>query len=52
MADTVIAMVEYEPHDVTEEAREIAGANPTGRLEEGGKKFWGLSFTGPRSPKG
>ena len=30
-ADTVISMVEYEPVDVTEEAREVANRYPTGR---------------------
>ena len=30
VADTVVAMRRYEPHDVTAEARDVASANPTG----------------------
>src|SRR5690606_33417375 len=36
VADTVIAMIEYEPRVVTEEAKRIAGSHPTGRRAEGG----------------
>ncbi|HEX6939251.1 MAG TPA: ABC-ATPase domain-containing protein [Longimicrobiales bacterium] len=36
VADTVIAMVDYEPRDVTAEARRVAAAHPTGRRAEGG----------------
>ena len=36
VADTVIAMVEYEPEDVTQDAREIAERFPTRRKTEGG----------------
>ena len=39
VADKVIAMVEYKPMDVTEEAKEVSGRYPTGRLEEGGPGF-------------
>lgn len=36
VADTVIAMVEYEPREVTAEAKRIAASHPTGRRAEGG----------------
>ncbi|MFW5947017.1 MAG: ABC-ATPase domain-containing protein [Gemmatimonadota bacterium] len=36
VADTVIAMREYVPYEVTAEAREIAGSLPTERRTEGG----------------
>ncbi len=36
VADTVVAMRRYEPHDVTAEARSVAAANPTGREREAG----------------
>ncbi|MFQ5901211.1 MAG: ABC-ATPase domain-containing protein [Thermodesulfobacteriota bacterium] len=39
VADKVIAMTEYKPNDVTEEAKGVAQTYPTGRLEEGGKEF-------------
>lgn len=35
VADTIIAMKEYVPHDVTEEARTVAEEWPTGRIAEG-----------------
>jgi len=34
VADTVVAMRRYEPHDLTAEARSVATANPTGRERE------------------
>lgn len=34
VADTVIAMVDYQPHDVTDRAREVAQQYPTGRRAE------------------
>ena len=34
VADTVLAMKEFRPHDVTEEARRVAGDFPTGRHPE------------------
>jgi len=37
VADTVIAMKEYRPRDVTREARDVAEAFPTGRTAEGGE---------------
>jgi predicted ABC-class ATPase len=36
VADTVIAMRDYQPADVTEEARNVAAAYPTRRRHEGG----------------
>lgn len=36
VADTVIAMKEYVPEEVTAEARDVAGALPTDRASEGG----------------
>ena len=39
VADTVIAMVDYEPMDVTARAKEIARVYPTGRVDEGGGVF-------------
>jgi predicted ABC-class ATPase len=42
VVDTVIAMVEYEPQDVTREAQEISGKYPTGRIGEGEVAFGNL----------
>ncbi|MEE9614966.1 MAG: ABC-ATPase domain-containing protein [Thermodesulfobacteriota bacterium] len=42
VADKVIAMVEYEPEDLTGRAEEIAADNPTGRATEGGEAFGAL----------
>jgi predicted ABC-class ATPase len=39
VADTVIAMENYQPHDVTENAKAIAFATRTERIPEGGKQF-------------
>jgi predicted ABC-class ATPase len=39
VADTVIAMENFQPHDVTEKAKAIALANRTERIPEGGKGF-------------
>jgi predicted ABC-class ATPase len=39
VADTVIAMENYQPHDVTEKAKAIAKANRTERTPEGGEQF-------------
>ncbi|MCB9267750.1 MAG: ABC-ATPase domain-containing protein [Lewinellaceae bacterium] len=39
IADKVLCMVEYQPQDLTERAREIALAHPQGRQEEGGESF-------------
>jgi len=36
VADTVVAMNEYRPLEVTEEARAVAADHPTGRLRESG----------------
>jgi predicted ABC-class ATPase len=46
VADTVVAMREYAPAEVTAEAREVAGGLPTHRESEGGT--W--SEIGPRRP--
>jgi predicted ABC-class ATPase len=39
VADTVIAMTEYIPTDVTAQAKQIAQAYATERMQEGGKAF-------------
>ncbi len=39
VADTVIAMHEYRPVDVTERARQVAQAQPTGRVNEAAGPF-------------
>lgn len=39
IADTVIMMDEYRPHDVTEKAKGIAKEKPTRRAKEGGEEF-------------
>ncbi len=39
VADTVISMIEYLPHEVTEEARSIAARFSTGRLQESAGGF-------------
>lgn len=39
VADRVICMVEFEPHDFTERAREVSRELPSGRRFEGGGKF-------------
>ena len=39
VADTVISMVQYRPHEVTEEARSIAARFSTGRLQESAGGF-------------
>jgi predicted ABC-class ATPase len=36
VADTVVGMVDYEPRDLTPEARRVAAAHPTGRAREVG----------------
>lgn len=36
VADTVLGMVDYEPRDLTAEARRIAAAHPTGRVRAAG----------------
>ncbi len=47
VADTVIAMENFQPHDVTEKAKAIAFANQTERIPEGGKGFGEIT---PRIP--
>jgi len=39
VADTVIAMEDYQPRIVTKQAKAIAQANPTQRKKEGGRSF-------------
>ncbi|GAB4461506.1 MAG: ABC-ATPase domain-containing protein [Elainellaceae cyanobacterium] len=43
VADTVIAMTDYQPQDVTEQARAIATQFATHRAAEGGDQFGSLS---------
>ncbi len=40
VADRVVAMVRYRPHDLTDEARAVAAAHPTGRISEAGPVRW------------
>ncbi|NES97182.1 MAG: ABC-ATPase domain-containing protein [Desertifilum sp. SIO1I2] len=47
VADTVIAMTEYQPADVTAKARAIAESYQTARLAEGGEHFGTIT---PRTP--
>ncbi len=47
VADTVIAMDNYQPYDVTEPAKAIALQYPTARQEEGGNSFGNIT---PRIP--
>jgi predicted ABC-class ATPase len=47
VADTVIAMENFQPQDVTEKAKAIALANRTERIPEGGKRFGEIT---PRIP--
>jgi predicted ABC-class ATPase len=46
-ADTVIAMVDFQPQDVTQQAKAIAAAYPTDRTAEGGEQFGNIT---PRTP--
>ena len=48
IADLVICMIEYQPHDYTERARAIAEAHRTERQTEGGASFGAET---PRFPK-
>lgn len=47
VADTVIAMTEFEPAEVTQQARAIAAEFATGRTAEGGDRFGEIT---PRIP--
>lgn len=47
VADTVIAMENFQPSDVTAKAKAIAKANTTERIPEGGKNFGQIT---PRMP--
>ncbi|WP_107666863.1 ABC-ATPase domain-containing protein [Cyanothece sp. BG0011] len=49
VADHVIAMDNFQPHDVTEKAKKIAQENPNQRKREGGEKFGKIT---PRIPLG
>lgn len=40
VADLVLGMVRYQPHDLTEEARSVAGAHPTGRIVRDAAATW------------
>jgi predicted ABC-class ATPase len=47
VADTVIALDSFEPHDLTQEAKDIAAEFSTERLAEGGQEFGEIT---PRVP--
>jgi predicted ABC-class ATPase len=47
LADTVIEMRDFQPHERTEAARTVARAHPTGRKAEGGDPF---TPPAPRAP--
>lgn len=47
VADNVISLETYIPHEVTQRAREVAKENPTNRVREGGSKF---ALPSPRAP--
>jgi predicted ABC-class ATPase len=47
LADTVIEMREWQPHERTEDARAVARAHPTGRKAEGAAPF---AAPAPRAP--
>jgi predicted ABC-class ATPase len=47
VADTVVAMKGYRPHQVTSEAKEVARSLPSGRLHEAGEPLGRIS---PRIP--
>ncbi|MCY3677571.1 MAG: ABC-ATPase domain-containing protein [Gemmatimonadetes bacterium] len=40
VADRVLAMIRYRPHDVSTAARDVAAAHPTGRLASRGGGAW------------
>lgn len=40
VADRVLAMIRYRPHDLTDEARAVAASHPTGRITEAGPVRW------------
>ncbi|WP_088894121.1 ABC-ATPase domain-containing protein [Leptolyngbya ohadii] len=47
VADTVIAMVDFQPQNVTQQAKEIAAAYQTDRTAEGGEKFGSITLRTP-----
>lgn len=40
VADRVLGMIRYRPHDLTDEARAVADAHPTGRIGGGATAGW------------
>ena len=40
VADRVLAMIRYRPHDLTGEARAVSARHPTGRISEAGPVRW------------
>lgn len=40
VADQVVAMIRYRPHNLTEEARTVAATHPTGRISAAGTVRW------------
>ena len=40
VADRVLGMIRYRPHDLTDQARSVAAAHPTGRTPEEGTVVW------------
>lgn len=49
VADRIICMVNYEPHELTREAKGIAGKHKAERKHEGGKHFEGVTERIPLS---
>ena len=40
VADRVLGMIRYRPHELTDAARAVAAANPTGRTTQNGQVTW------------
>jgi predicted ABC-class ATPase len=49
VTDKVICMTDYVPHDLTEEAKEIARSHSTGRKREGGSVFGRITDRVPKA---
>ncbi|HET7579813.1 MAG TPA: ABC-ATPase domain-containing protein [Bacillales bacterium] len=49
VADTVVMMEQYRPHDVTEQAKEIADAKESERRKEGGERFGEMAKRTPQA---
>lgn len=47
VADTVIMMEQYQPYDVTDEARAVARDHTTSRQQEGGARFGSITHRQP-----